>query len=106
VERIARYGSGQLMAEHGESSDTDDAQSASTNEPTAENPPTPEEFRFDEDDIRPEFEEEPEPPRDEPAAIVGRNYDVCQPDLTGAMSGESDRVLDGRIEWNDNHTLY
>jgi hypothetical protein len=103
---MARYDSGQLMSEHGENSDTDSAQSASTNEIPAEDCPTPEEFGFDEDDIRPEFEEEPEPARDEPAAIVGRNYDACQPDLTGAMSSESDRVLDGRIEWNDNHTLY
>lgn len=103
---MTRYGSGQLMSEHGENSDTGDAQSASANESTAENPPTPERFKFDRNDIPPEFEEEPEPPRDEPAAIVGRNHDSCQPDLTGAMSGESDRVLDGRIEWNDNHTLY
>ena len=94
------------MPEHGENSDTDDTQSGLENKITAEDFPTPEEFGFDEDDIRPEFEEEPEPPRDEPAAIVERKYNGCQPDLTGAMSGESDRLLDGVIEWNDNHTLY
>lgn len=83
-------------------------------QPTNSNPPrespekalTPEDFGLEEDDIRPDQEEKISSIRDDTAAILEENYNHCQPDLNGAMSGESDRLLDGPTEWDDTHTLY
>lgn len=75
---------------------------------TAEDfPSTPEEMGIELDDVPPEYEEEPQPVFDEPDAIVEENYDQCQPDLTGVMSGESSRLQgDGVGDWHEPRSLY